>query len=290
MLGMNFNDITLMNLSNPVEDRDFFITVSTMLVAGPFTYVVIPILGLELSQPKKRWWVILLTLLIIALFMLQSGRRSILIYIIPAVLYIVMKNPKNSLSKRAKRKLVLIFSSLTAIIIYLISWLSFQRDTSFKETGYVYLGGGIAGFSERIQLIDTWYWGAATLHGLLVPIMIGVKYLTHSYPIWWVKLDALVEAANEIQIGPSEYMNAFTTMFYVPYIDFGGVGVLLISLLVGIIYGKAYKRAVFDPNSVNRSVYALLIVGLFGSMYTLYFTQSPYVLSFFYIYILFKKE
>jgi oligosaccharide repeat unit polymerase len=222
--------------------------------------------------------------------MLQSGRRSLLIYIIPAVLFIVMKNPKNSLSKKAKRKLLLIFYSLVAIIIHLISWLSFQRDTSFKETGYVYLGGGIAGFAERIELIDSWYWGAATLHGLLVPIMIGFKYLTHSYPIWWVKLDSLVEAANEIQIGPSEYMNAFTTMFYVPYIDFGAVGVLLISFLVGIIYGKAYKRVVFDPNSLNRSVYALLIVGLTGSMYTLYFTQSPYVLSFIYLYFIFKKK
>ena len=289
MLGLNFNDITNINIGHPVKDRGFFVTVITMLVAGPFTYVVIPILGLELGQPKKRIWVILVSLLIIALSILQSGRRSMLIYVIPAVLFLVLKKPKNTISQLARRKLLLVISSLLVIMIYTISWLSFQRDTSFMDTGYVYLGGGIAGFAERIELIDTWYFGAATLHGLLVPIMIGIKYLTNSYPLWWVNLDVLVEAANEIQIGPSEYMNAFTTMFYVPYIDFGVLGVLFISIIVGIIYGKSYSRVVFNPNCVNRSVYSLLIVGLFGSMYTLYFTQSPYLLSFAYVYFLFKR-
>lgn len=289
MLGLNFNDITNMNIGHPVNDRGFFVTVITMLVAGPFSYVVIPILGLELGQPKKRRWVILVSFLIIALSILQSGRRSMLIYVIPAVVFLVLKKPKNSISQKAKRKQLVVISSLVAIIIYGVSWLSFQRDTSFVDTGYVYLGGGIAGFAERIELIDTWYFGAATLHGLLVPIMIGFKYLTNSYPEWWVNLDVLVEAANEIQIGPSEYMNAFTTMFYVPYIDFGGLGVLLISFIVGIIYVKSYNSVVFNPNCVNRSVYSLLIVGLFGSMYTLYFTQSPYLLSFAYCYFLFKK-
>ena len=290
ILGMNFNDLQLMNLSEPVESRTFFITVITMLVAGPFAYVVIPILGLELSQPKKRWWVILLSLLIIILFILQSGRRSILIYIIPAVLYLLIKNPNSSLSKKANLKLLLNFIPLLVFLIYLISWLSFQRETSFNETGIVYLGGGVAGFSARIEFIDTWYWGTGTIHGLLVPVMIGYKYLTHSYPTWWVNLDLLVEAANEVSVGPNEYLNAFTTMFYVPYIDFGWLGVLLVPLLLGIIYGRAYKRVILHPNSLNRSIYALLIVGLVGSMYTLYFTQSPYVLSFIYVYFLFKQE
>ena len=290
MSGMNFNDIQLMNLSGPVGSRDFFITIITMLIAMPFVYVVIPILGLELCRPKKRWWVILLTLLIIFLFVLQGGRRAILIYIIPSVLYIVIDDLRNYLSKKIKSKLLLIIISLSAIIIYLISWLSFQRDTSFKETGYLYLSGGIASFSERIEHIDKFYLGAGTLHGFLAPIMIGVKYLTHSYPSWWVNLDSLVEAKNEIKIGPAMYMMAFNTMFYIPYIDFGVVGVLLISLLVGIIYGWAYRRVFSDSNSLNKSVYALLIIGLFGSMYTLYFSQSPYVLSFIYIYFIFKKK
>jgi oligosaccharide repeat unit polymerase len=290
MLGMNFNDLQIMSLSQPEESRDFLISVITSLVAGPFAYVVIPVLGLELSQPKSRWWVILLTLLIIILFILQSGRRSLLLYIIPSILYLVINKPKSAFSFKEKLKLFLNYSPLFGIILYLISWLSFQRDTSFSETGYIYLGGGIAGFSQRIEQVDTYYLGAGTLHGILVPVMIGIKYLTHSYPIWWIKLDALVEAANEINIGPSEYMNAFTSMFYAPYIDFGATGVLVISLFVGIIYGKAYKRVFSNPNSLNRSIYALLIVGLFGSMYTLYFTQSPYVLSFIYVYFLFKQK
>lgn len=290
MSGLDFNDVYLLNLQQNLDERDFFITVITSLVAGPLTFVIIPILGLELTSSKKRIWVIILALLIILLAILQSGRRSLLIYIIPGLFFIFFSSSVNLGSIKSKLKKYFILIPLIIVSISLISWLSSQRDTSLGETGYIYLGGGVAGFSYRIEQIDKWYWGTGTLHGYLVPIMIGTKYFTRSYPEWWIKLDALVEAADEIKIGPNEYMNAFTTMFYVPYIDFGPLGVLLVSFIVGIINGKFYKRMVSNPSAINKSYYTLIIVGLFGSMYTLYFTQTPYALSFIYVLLLFKKK
>lgn len=290
MTGLDFNEIYLLNINQDKEERKILLSIITSLIAGPMSFVVIPILGLELTLSKKRAWVILLSILIIILSILQNGRRSILIYIVPAIgfIFFFRKVIVKSIESKFKTYFFIVFT--VAISISGILWLSNQRDTSVKDTSYIYLGGGVAGFSNRIEKVDKFYWGAGTMHGFLVPIMIGKKFYFGSYPEWWVKLDALVESADEIKIGPNEYMNAFTTMFYVPYIDFGPIGVLMISFLFGLFNGQIYRRMVYNSSILNLSTYSLLIVGFFGSMYTFYFTQTPYALSFFYIWLLFKNK
>jgi oligosaccharide repeat unit polymerase len=279
-----------MSLNEDNDSRDFFITVATMFVAGPFVYVVIPIVALEFTRPNRRWWIISLSIIILLLSVLQTGRRSMLLYFVVVFVYILFSNSDFFKSNGKKLKLFLFTGLFIGLLLSSVSWISSQRDTSFKETGYVYFGGGIAGFSNRIERIDNNFFGAATLHGTIVPVMIANKYLTKSYPSWWKELDALVEAADEIKIGPNEYMNAFTTMFYVPYIDFGWIGLVVIPFILGIIYRNYYRRSKLNLNSTSRIVYSLLIIGLAGSMYTLYITQSPYILSFLYVPILFKNK
>lgn len=288
-MGMDFNEILIKKAGEEETSRGFFLTVISMFIAVPFVYVSVPVLGLELCRKKKRWWIIVLAVLIEVLYVLQSARRSMLIYIMPALFYIIISNRQFLLSNKEKRKMIYFFIILSAVIIVGISWLSFQRETSFQETGKEYVAGCFPSFSERIEKCDTWYLGAGTLHGLLVPIMIGRNFFVHSYPEWWLKLDYLVEAPDSIQIGPNAYVNAFNTMFYIPYLDFGFLGILLISLIVGVIYGRAYRKVVMRPSSRNRAIFSVLLIGLVGSLYTLYFTQSPYMLSFFYLYFLFRK-
>lgn len=288
-MGMDFNEILIKKAGEEETSRGFFLTVISMFIAVPFIYVSVPVLGLELCRKKKRWWIIVLSVVIEVLYVLQSARRSMLIYIMPALFYIIISNRQFLLSKKEKRRMMFFFIVLSVIIIVGISWLSFQRGTSFQETGKEYIAGCFPSFSERIEKCDTWYWGAGTLHGLLVPIIIGRNFFVHSYPEWWLKLDYLVEAPDSIQIGPNAYVNAFNTMFYIPYLDYGFIGIILISFIVGVIYGGAYRKVVIRPSSRNRAVFSVLLIGVVGSLYTLYFTQSPYILSFFYLYFLFRK-
>lgn len=290
MMGMDFNEILNRKAAEEETSSGFFLTVSSLFVAIPFVYVSVPVLGLEFCRTHKRWWILLLTFVIIVLYILQSARRSMLIYILPAIFYLIISNNQNIRSKREKRKLYKIFFILVTLIIFGVSWLSFQRETSFQESGKEYIAGCFPSFSQRIEKSDTWYFGAGTLHGILVPIMIGRNYFVHSYPIWWQQLDKLVESADDIRVGPDSYMNAFNTMFYIPYLDFGFLGVLFIPFLVGLLYGDIYRKTKYSPTPQNRAIYSILLIGLFGSMYTLYFTQYPYLLSFIYLYLLFTKK
>ena len=290
-MGMDFNEILNKKAAEDEISQGFVLTVSSLLVAIPFVYVSVPVLGLEFCSNKKRWWVILLSLIIIVFYILQSARRSILIYILPALFYLIISNNTQfNKTKHDKKKIYLAFVIIAALIVFGVSWLSTQRETSFKETGKEYIAGCLPSFSQRIERCDTWYMGAGTLHGILVPIMIGRNYFVHSYPKWWNDLDYLVEAPDDIQIGPSTHMNAFNTMFYIPYLDFGFLGVLIIPFLIGLLYGGIYRRTLIKPSSRNQAIYSVLLIGLFGSMYTLYFTQYPSLLSFIYLYIVFSKK
>jgi len=287
--GFNFNDIYLLNLNQNREERNALLVSIQSLISGPFTFLIIPILGLELISSKKRKWIIIVSIIILILSVLQSGRRSLLIYMLPSLLFFFFNSSNSTKSFPISQRGYFILTTLFVSMVIGISWLSSQRETSLIETGYIYLGGGVTGLNHRIENIDKWYLGSGIFHGYLAPVMIAGKYLFGSYPEWWVEIDTLVEAANEIKIGPNEYMNAFTTMFYVPYLDFGLIGVIIVSFFFGILNGKVFRKIQIKPNKVNRSIYALLIIGLFGSMYTFYFTQAPYALSFLYIWIIFKE-
>lgn len=290
-MGMDFNEILNKKASEDDISQGFFLTVSSMFVAIPFVYVSVPVLGLEFCSNKKRWWVVLLSLIIIVFYILQSARRSILIYILPSLLYLIISNNTQfNITKHEKKKTYMAFVIIAALIVFGVSWLSTQRNTSFKESGKEYIAGCLPSFSQRIEKCDTWYMGTGTLHGVLVPVMIGRNFFVHSYPKWWKDLDYLIEAPDDIKIGPNAHVNAFNTMFYIPYLDFGFIGVLVIPFLIGLLYGSVYRKTVCSPSPQNRAIYSILLIGLFGSMYTLYFTQYPYLLSFIYLYILFTKK
>lgn len=291
LLGMSFNDILnnkkseeFDNSSNPI------LTIIAVLVARPFVYATLPILGLELSKSKKNKVVIILSVITILLYIFQSARRSIIVYILAVLFIMFITAPEHIASKKRKRKMALSFCIMLALSIFGAIWLSEQRDTTIGSTAYAYIAGGIPSFSEHAKGITTYYCGAATLHGFLVPLFIGLNFIGYHYPQWYLQLDSLIESADIISIGPNEYINAFNTMFYIFYLDFGYFGVIIGSIILGIIFGRFYKRMLLCPNEKNRCVYALLIIVIVGSMYTLYFSQYPFALSFFYLYLLFRQK
>lgn len=289
-LGMNYSDIKAYTANNNIEASGGPIkTIATMLIARPFSFAVIPIIGLELSASKKRWWMILVCIGILVLNVLQSGQRSFLLFTIPAILLVIMT--KENVKKRTLTFKQIVGAVVLTIVVFVgISWLSMMRDTSISETYASYISGCIPSFSERIKVVPTYYYGAGFFHGILVVIFIGLKFLGNPYPAWWVRFDELIESFEAVKTGPNSYINAFNTMFYIPYLDFGFIGVVIESLIVGIIIGKAYAKMKARPTAMRRCVYSVMTIGLFGSMYTLYFTQYPFLFSFFYLYILFKQK
>lgn len=287
--GLNFNDITIYYLINQQEQEtgSAIWTAISVLLAKPMVYVALPILGLELFSNKRSKLVVTLSTIIIILNVLQGGKRSMMIYAIVAICVMYYCRDRHaSLSIKLNLRYKMGILVIISIIIYGIFWVSSQRDTDIISSFSAYLSGCIPSMNYRIPLLSKHYYGAGLLHGILVPLFIGLNFLGIPYPSWWRTLDILVEAADYVPIAYNDSINAFNSLFYIPYIDGGIIGVILEMILIGIFYGIAYNKLSYNNNTRNRCIYALLVVGIAGSMYTLYFTQYPFALSFFYILLL----
>lgn len=287
--GMSFNEIYFYYLRNSSDTaRGPIVSLVTMLIARPYCYCSLCVLTNEIyKEGKRKKWVIVLQLLILTFSVIQNGKRAMIIYWFFMMLFegIRLGNFRKSRSLIQKHKLLFVIAG--AIVLGILLWISGRRDTDLFNSVYGYFAGGIPSFSERAPSVTEHFYGLGLLHGLLVPIIITLHGFFHlPYPNWYLQLDKYVEAADYIQIGPDSITNAFNTLYYVPYLDGGLLFVLFEMILVGIIYGIAYRKLKTNDNYRNRSLYELLIVGIVGSGYTLYFTQYPFLIAFFYILII----
>lgn len=291
--GMSFNDIYIYYRINRNDSGGSLIsTMLSILVCRPFSYCSICILANELLKTgRKKRWVIVTQILILVMSIIQSGKRSMPIYFIFVILIEAIRLKKFASSRAVLRKHKFLVALLIAGVFIAVLWISGRRDTDVLKSASVYLAGGIPSFSIRYRSIGTNYFGLGLLHGLLVPIVLMLHGIFKiPYPEWYLSLDSLVEAADYVSIGTSQRINAFNTLYYTLYID-GGLPLVIIEIiLIGAIYGIVYKRLQTYETIRYALIYQLLMIGIAGSMYTLYFTQYPYALAFFYVLFLTRKK
>lgn len=291
--GMSFNEIYIYYRINGTENGGSFLSnMLSVLIARPFTYCSICILTYELLKTgKRKKWVIATQVLILVMSIIQNGKRSMSIYFIFAILVESIRLKKFAKSRAVLRRHKFTVAIFLAVVVIAVVWISSKRDTDVLKSASVYLAGGIPSFSIRTGSIKTHFFGLGLLHGLLVPIILilhGVFKV--QYPEWYLSLDKLVESADYITIGSGQNINAFNTLYYTPLIDGGIVFVLIEMILVGAVYGVVYKRLQRYETVRYALIYQLLMIGIAGSMYTLYFTQYPYALAFFYILFLTRRK
>lgn len=291
--GMSFNEIYLYyRIHESNTGGNILTTMLSILVCRPFSYCSICILSDELLKTgRKKRWVIGSQILILVMSIIQNGKRSMLIYFIFVILIESIRLKKFAISRAILRKHKFIVAVLLAVVCIAVFWISGRRDTDVIKSASVYLAGGIPSFSIRSESLESHYFGLGLLHGLLVPIvLISHGIFKIPYPEWYLALDSLVESADYISIGPGQSINAFNTLYFVPFIDGGLLLVIIEIILIGAVYGVVYRKLEYNETVRYALLYQLLMVGIAGSTYTLYFTQYPYALAFFYVLFLTRKR
>lgn len=289
--GMSFNQISINKIINGNSGGGSIIrSICTIIFLNPFVYAYFPVFINELFEKKKKNFLIfILGILIILVSILQNGRRSFIFYMIIVGYIFVFKNVKEKVSLSLGQKVIVVLCVGVAILG--VTWLSEKRDTNFWNTIITYIGACVPALDQRIKYIDSYYYGLSMLHGLLVPLMIGLNGVFKlKYPSWWLELDALVEAANYVQIGTKSSINAFNSIFYIPYIDGGIVFVIIEMLILGYVSGLFYRKYKYRGNKRDIFVYSVLCISILCSMYTFYITQYPYILSFVYLVFITKER
>ena len=264
-------------------------------IIAPLMYLIVPTLFVELLIGARNKKFVLLSLIAMTCYSISTVSRAVWAFSVLYILFIVLLyGKKYSLSKKVKRmmKYGVVLIILLCVIIYRITLMRNVEADVFTNM-YAYIAGCMPlltlHLNDAISSLRTY--GAMSLNGFLYPIFFVFNYLhIFSYP------DAFVNAQNVknsleifMPLSPDITMNAYVTLFYYFYIDFGYFGIALGSFVFGFLCMKSYKSWKRNGNVRSLVAYLILIQFIVFSVARIYTGLSTRALSLVWLFLLFRK-
>ena len=132
--------------------------------------------------------------------------------------------------------------------------------------------------------------GLYTLRGFFRPIL----YILHLFGFedperYKIVIDIASDCEQYVPIGYDVRMNAYATIFYSLYRDGGYLGIVVGSLIFGILCRKIYKSMITKSDLRSMVLYFLIIQQIFFSMARFYFVFPTRALSYVWVFLLLRK-
>ena len=208
--------------------------------AHPFLYVLVPIILISFFEKKlkKRWLIISIGNII--MYLLCSASRFLLLYFIIELAFCICYYYRNLLKKYRKK----IFKVLIALcmIIFLMTYI---RSKTVSGGNYTIMQNLYAYFTVEFPLMDYWLdyiphgfygFGTAFLHGTFGVLSPVIRFLNIPMEKYNMLTKIIVPTEeNFIGVFPWKKYNAFISIFYFFFLDFGYIGVLLEMFIFGCI-------------------------------------------------------
>ena len=245
-------------ISNPILNA--FI----VYFASPAKKILIPFAAIFWFQ-RVHFSFVYITLFSLLSDMFSTGGRVNLLYAI-IVLIVVASYYRFKISRRVKKRMIF-FISIGVIAIIVVTLL---RGSSVVRTLYSYFSIPVplySTYSQHLLEDDFISYGGATFYPFFYVFNMIVKCLGGRSEF----LDNLVYYVGYPQdtwvggLFDRGVYNAFSTQFYYFYMDFRIVGIVLFSLLFGIICGQFYYSSFVRRKTYCLPWYLLLVQAMFGS-------------------------
>lgn len=259
----------------------------------PWTYVIIPLsvylFLLKRDKSKEVKLFLVLSTINIALFILiTAGRISIIYYL----LYFILTRLISRKSQKVPFKYKIIIAIFVVVSMIAINAISASRlSRPLIENAYLYVCGCIPFLSSRLQSFQSgshvFTYGLSSFRGFFV-LLIALLSRTFGVPDIWSNVIENCYTQDFTNIAPNVTFNAFSTLFYYFYVDFGMIGVLVLSFVYGFVSMNFYEKFVKKPTFKNLMLYGLIVFGLVFSMIRFQFTNASYAFSFIYTVLCFS--
>lgn len=273
--GVEVNGISVSGINSIIE----------IFINLPLLYAIIPIVILDILSGEERkisFITVILSIIWVSLSTIISGGRFLIFIVAIEVIFtalILNKIPK--VNKHRTKFLILLITVVCIIFMYYMSInRMISREYDFLYSLYIYFTGCFPHMSHRIESIDisaNYTYGVTFFSGLLRPLMLIYKWINGSFPeVYQRTLDIGVELQTPVDIGTGKTFNAFATNLYYFYYDGGYIGVIIDSILYGLICQYVYLRMRINMTRLNIALYLLVIQGIFTSM-----IRHPFVLVYY---------
>lgn len=274
---------------------------SSGLISFLYTYIGVPILYVSLPiaiydyfiLEKKLYFV--LTLIAVFFWFAGNGARLPLIYLILSIACVCLLF-FSKIKSQGKLKKIL-FGLLLVIIV--IDILSIARksgknlasdNTTFFQGLYYYLGGSMINMGVKLPFVAVQppLLGVSTFYGFFLPIS----------NVWETKLldsanyipDIVQNSIIQISTQSAQPYNFGTTGFFYLFADGKIWGVILISLLLGILANFVYEKFIALKNLKYFVMYSLVMETIFMFALTDLLATISFALSIIYVLILFRTR
>ena len=235
---------------------------------------------------KKIHYFIMVLLFVVMQSFTDGGRFGLVFLIIELIIGFNLVNSFVKNERKTSPKFILIFVAILLFFVFLISFMRGITETDIFFTKYYrYLCGDIAFFDSHLPAIDTsnhWsllgssFWG---FWSIVLPFLRG--FFGMEYPDWYLYTEKYIMDTQEFrQIGTNMWTNAFSTPFYYPYADAGWIGVAVALLLLGLITGKIYIKAIKEQSAKYIIMYLIICQILFNTIFQYPFVNKGYVTIF----------
>lgn len=268
-------------------------------LALPFVHIMIHVSLIKFFIYRKNK-LLLLTILAIVGVVLTNGARLYLLYFFIDVLIIkiIYKNKNIAKfnkkdNKKSTRRRNIYISLLSIFTLVGMIYITLGRKSDVLESFYRYAVGCIPHMSLRykeFQSINQYTFGVTSYQGLVRPLFsiferIGIEsqlfHLSESITQQWQTI---------AYIAPDAIYNFCVTPFMYFYVDLGIVGVIIGSLLYGVICGIIYKLMKSNTNIKSLTLYLMIVQSILISFMRYQFTDLSFCLSFLYINFIIQKN
>lgn len=200
-----------------------------------------------------------------------------------------------SLSKKQKRFVFrIVFVIVAALIIITFSrGQSGSGIQSLFRTIYLYFTGYIPNMSvwlEEVSAADNTYGYAFVLGLVRVPVgiihsLFGIPE-SHAYSVAEMLTNTL---QKRVEIGQGITFNAYVSLFYYFFRDFGYASLIIESLLFGIVCGRQEMKLNEEPTYLDLFFYFLCFYLVVASMVRWELVHTRTAMALFYVFLLLRK-
>lgn len=268
-------------------------------VVLPTTYVIGIITAADVFRGKRDKKLLIITITIIVLKVLSDGGRSMMlnfiIYLFMA--YQLSKGLKKERPK-LKRKVLLGVFAVAAVLVILFVVVTIQRSPSgVFRLSYLYSSMSpvlLDRWSKFINSSDGYQFGLICLNGILFAIGYAIKNLFSfaEYPAFIRKPYDMIANTDAQWVSINNNgtkANAYVTIFWFFYADFGFIGVIIGCLLYGLLVRKAFDYEKRKNDVRSLSFYLFIFWTLLYSFVRFQFAKSAAVIAMVLLYLSFRR-
>lgn len=275
-----------------------FVNFVVKWILVPMVHVIIAKIAYSIFDKHYTKYYYIGAIVILAAYVFSTGSRIILLYTVVQILFLFFvkekgRRKKFNLGKKLKRgiKLAIIAAVVTIVVVTMFRPSTVGSTTSTVATIYAYGSVAVPLLDHWVEYVDAL--GART-HGMafIFGILQWLARLKFPMPSAYYECAELISYCSDTSIAVfgSNVYNAFDTVFFYFYLDFGYIGVAVESIIFGLLTSGMYRIVRRKQNEFMTIMFLIFLIAVTGSFARWQFTTAPYIMMYVLVRILYRKK